>query len=655
MAGGQGIEGTHPCVLSRTADAELLGRPLKDIGDVIDIERVPLEARLGEVDFFFRLQAALEAHEPDSVAISFVADGNPDGAVEEVTFDALRRQIDRVSLLLAKHGIGAGDVVAIVMPTMPAIYSAIIGAMACAIPFPVNWMLEPEHLFSLIVESRAKAVIALGPTPGFKIWESLMSVHDRLPKDLPIWSVRGPGGDILGASDFEACLLAAEADGSAPRTERRRRRGEEVAAYLHSGGTTGVPKIVLLTHRNLSYRHWAQQLALQVEFGEVVLQDTPVFHVGGLAGRSLPMLACGCRLVIPSVMGARDKRYIENYWRFVERFRLTRLSGVPTMFSMLAKTSVEGADLSSLKPYFQTGSTALPISVRRDFERISGVEILNSYGLTENTATAAVDLRDGIRKEGSSGMRVPYTHLRITALGGTPRLCRTDEIGMIEINGPGVTPGYLDAEKTGAARTEDGWLITGDLGRLDADQMLFVTGRAKDVIIRGGHNIDPGPIEDALMRAPAVLLAAAVGKPDSHAGEIPMAFVELQPGSNFDETQLIAVAAESISERAAIPKQIVVLDRLPLTGVGKPDKVKLKELAAKLAFEEALAGVASSVAGLAVSVASDPSRGTVITIEVDTDSDRRFEAVSKEIRQVMDRFAFPNDIFPAGAVSDASR
>ncbi|MDB6084931.1 MAG: AMP-dependent synthetase and ligase, partial [Gammaproteobacteria bacterium] len=347
---------------------------------------------------------------------------------------------------------------------------------------------------------------------------------------------------------------------------------------------------------------------------EIVLQDTPMFHVGGLAGRCLPMLASGASLVIPSLVGARDKRYIANYWKFIARFGVTRLSGVPTTISVLAKSPPRGEDLSSLKRNFVTGSTALPISVRREFERISGVRILNSYGLTENTASVAIEPRDGQSREGSSGVPVPYTRVRVECHG-------SDQIGMIQVAGPGVTLGYLNESHTQASRTADGWLITGDLGRIDADGNLFVTGRAKDIIIRGGHNIDPGPIEDALLQSPEVLLAAAVGKPDAHAGELPVAYVQLVAGSQLSEAALLALVAARIQERAAIPKEIFIVDKIPLTDAGKPAKVTLRHDAAERTFRAVLSQVPGLLAdplGLHVTVRPHPLHGTLVTILLST-------------------------------------
>jgi fatty-acyl-CoA synthase len=635
-------------VIAQTADAALLGRPLRTLADIEAIEGVPLEARLPVVDFHQRVALALASQDPAKTAISFIADGDVDGAVEEISFATLRDKIDRATALLRRHAIGRSDVVAILLPTMPATYWTIVGTMRRAIPFPLNWMLEPEHLLDLLIQANVKAVIALGPTPGFKIWESLTAIRDRLPADLPIWSVAGPGGEVLPDHDLDRQLDALSGPDAAPDTSPPA-HAEDVAAYLHSGGTTGLPKIVKLSHRNIAYRHWTTQLAMGIQRGEVVLQDTPVFHVGGLAGRCLPMLASGASLVIPSIMGARDKRYMANYWKFIDRFAVTRLSGVPTMFALLAKSPPRGEDLSSLRRNFMTGSTALPNSVRRDFEHVSGVRILNSYGLTENTATVAFELRDGEAKEGSSGVRAPYTQVRIAALdapSGVLRLCGPDETGMLQVRGPGLTLGYLNPAHDAAARTPDGWLVTGDLGRLDQDGAVFVTGRAKDVIIRGGHNIDPGPIEDALLRSPEVLYAAAVGKPDAYAGELPIAYVQLVPGSRLTQADLIALATETINERPAIPKEVFILEKIPLTEVGKPIKVALRQDAAERTFRSVLSEACAppmSGDGPQVRVRPHPLHGTLVTIVADAPSAERM-ALESRIRAVMDRYAFAYEL-----------
>ncbi len=370
-------------VIPETADADLLARPLRSLSDVEAIERTPLERRLTVTDFSRRVALALAARDPEETAIFYVPDGDVEQEAQRISFGDLRRNINRTAALLRARGLTRRDAVAVLLPNVPQLYWAVLGAIAAGIVFPINWMLEARAMLRLLKEAKARAVIALGPTPGFRIWESLMSIAGELPAGTPIWSVAGPDGDVRDDSDFNGHLTEA-ADRDAPRDEIS---GDTIGAYVHSGGTTGLPKIVKLSHRNMSYRHWTLQLASRLTLGETHLHDTPMFHVGGLVGRHLPPLASGGSMLIPSILGARDKRYIANYWTFVEKYRVTRLSGVPTTLAVLAKTAPERIDLSSLEPYFITGSTALPIAVRQAFERVSGVRVLNSYGMTENTAS----------------------------------------------------------------------------------------------------------------------------------------------------------------------------------------------------------------------------------------------------------------------------
>jgi fatty-acyl-CoA synthase len=651
-------------VVPETADAALLDTELRSVVDVEAIERTPLGERLTIVDFTRRVALALAARDAGDTAIFYVPDGDFDRPAERISFTTLRDNIARTASLLRAHGIGRNDVIAILMPAVPALYWSVLGAMSAGIPFPVNWMLEAGHALHLVKEAKAKAVIALGPTPGFRIWESIQSFVGQLPSDLPIWSVPGPGGTVLAASDLSRHIARQSSTAAAPDNltgddiTTDGITGDDIAAYIHSGGTTGFPKIVKLSHANLSYRHWALQLASKAVLGEVVLHDTPMFHIGGLAGRCLPPLASGASVLIPSVMGARDKRYIANYWKFVEKYRVTRLSGVPTTLATLAKSAPRGEDLSSLKPYFITGSTAMPVAIREQFERISGVRVLNSYGLTENTASVAIDPRDGIRKEGSSGIRLPYTKTRAVEMDdkrNTVRQCAPGEIGMLQIKGPGVSPAYVNPAHDDAARTKDGWLITGDLGRIDSDGYLFVTGRAKDVIIRGGHNIDPSLIEEALAKSPAVLYAAAVGKPDAYAGELPVAYVQLVPGSQANASDLIAFVAEHIAERAAIPKEIFIVDRIPLTDVGKPIKAALRREAAERTFRTVLSeaiGLSCGSGQFQVAVEPHATQGTLVTIRVlDCHSTER-DILAGRIEEVMGRYSFAYIIEWRGRVAE---
>lgn len=629
-------------MISETADAALLSRPLRSLADIEEIERVPLEERLRIENFLHRIALALDARKPGETAIHFVADGDPERAADEISFAELKGNIGRTASLLRHHDIGGSDVVAVLMPAVPAIYWSILGAMAAAVVFPINWMLEPKYLLRLVRKADVKAILTLGPTPGFQIWESLASIAGDLPRGVNIWSVRGPGGAVVPDNDLDAAM-----DGQpVGPIWSDSVTGDSIAAYVHSGGTTGLPKIVKLSHRNMSYRHWTVQLAQRLVVGEVILHDTPMFHVGGLIGRCLPPLASGASVLIPTVMGARDKRYIANYWKFVERYRVTRLSAVPTTLAVLAKTPPVGIDLSSLRENFMTGSTSLPLSVQRRFEEISGVRVLNSYGMTENTASIAVDPRNGERKDGGSGIRQPYTQVRVVAIDGPgagSRHCGDDEIGVLQIKGPGQAAGFVDPAHGKNARTDDGWLISGDLGRIDRDGFVFVTGRAKDIIIRGGHNIDPALIEEPLLQFPDVVHAAAVGKPDSYAGEVPVAYVQLVAGSKATPDDIAAFLTPRIEEKAAMPKEIIVLDALPLSGVGKPLKNALRQDITERTFRNILAdatGLCCEDGQLDVAVEPDAKRGVVVSILIKgVDPSARAQHAAR-ISEMMERYSF---------------
>ena len=375
-------------------------------------------------------------------------------------------------------------------------------------------------------------------------------------------------------------------------TFTRNAKPEDIAAYVHSGGTTGSPKLVKLTHRGFSYKFWANTLVMAHTANDVIFSDYPMFHIAGFFGRGIMAIADGMEIVIPSPIGARDKRFIENYWRFVEKFRISMLSGVPTTLAQLSKTpDRRGENLSSLRPYAVTGSTAFPAEVARQLEKICGVRMMASYGATEYTQNVAQPPRDGDARYGSAGLRLPYTQIKIVDIDDAGHITRehgVDEIGLVVVKGPSVTPGYVDDEANKGILLPDGWFNSGDLGRIDADGYLWITGRAKDIIIRGGHNIDPTVIEDTLLKHPEVVLAAAVSMPDSYAGELPVAYVQLVPNARTTADEVQAFAAANSPERAAAPKQIILVDKMPLTDVGKPAKVQLRLDAARRAFTAAL-------------------------------------------------------------------
>src|SRR6185503_13064982 len=216
------------------------------------------------------------------------------------------------------------------------------------------------------------------------------------------------------------------------------------------------------------------------------------------------------------------------------------------------------------------------------------------------------------------------------------RECAVDEIGAVIMRGPGITPGYVDS-KYDEGMFVEGWINNGDLGRIDADGYLWITGRAKDIIIRGGHNIDPTLIEETLRRHPAVLLAAAVSKPDAYAGELPVAYVQLVQGKKASAEEIDAFTREHITERAAAPKEIFILEEMPLTDVGKPHKVRLRQDAAERAFAAALGAALGSAASVSVRVGPDPVHGTLARVRTAVPGQSAAE-LEKQVHEAMKGF-----------------
>jgi fatty-acyl-CoA synthase len=247
----------------------------------------------------------------------------------------------------------------------------------------------------------------------------------------------------------------------------------------------------------------------------------------------------------------------------------------------------------------------------------------------------------GERRTGSVGLRLPYTEIRIADVapdGAIRGDCPTGEIGHVLMRGPQVTPGYLDPRHDRGAVLADGWLDSGDLGRLDPQGYVWLTGRSKDLIIRGGHNIDPVIIEEALNRHPAVETAAAVGLPDSYAGELPMVFVQLRPGAAVTAEELREFCRREIPERAAVPVQVALIPVMPLTGVGKIYKPALRREAAQRALEAAIAPLRAEGTTAAVTVRDDPTHGMLAAVQVTAPAGASQEAVVRRCAELLGGF-----------------
>ena len=357
----------------------------------------------------------------------------------------------------------------------------------------------------------------------------------------------------------------------------------DIAAYFHTGGTTGAPKLARHSHGAQVFTAWVCVQLQGTRADDVLLNGSPLFHVAGVLPGALTSFAAGSEVIMPTTELFRNREVITNYWRLVERYGATAVSAVPTVLAALANVPVSGADISTLR-YCRTGAAPLSPDLAARFEAQFGIHVHESLGMTEMAGISTIT-PPGVRAPvGCVGFRLPYTQMRVVALdeSGNPtdRDMATGEQGMVIFKSPNLFSGFVDSNDNQHAFTADGWLVTGDLGWLDDAGRLNLSGRSKDLIIRSGHNIDPKVIEDAMASHPAVQHCAAVGQADAYAGELPVVFVTLKPGAQANAAELLAYVRERVDEPPARPKSVTVLASMPMTLVGKIFKPELRQLAA---------------------------------------------------------------------------
>jgi len=566
--------------------------------DVERIEAVPLAARdLPATTYQVLVRAA--AQWPDRAAYSVMPDASRWRESLSVTYGELLDRVDRVANALVRRGVTPTTPVALIAPNCLQLVPAMLGVQAAGVAVPLNGGLSTEHLAALVERAGVRRAVVASPDLDGELWARVSELveaghldHVYLldPTD-GTRSAVSPPGDVVVEYLFDA------ADLEQPGFDDPHRAGD-IAAVFHTGGTTGIPKLAAHTHANQVADAWliAADSTVEAENDEPesILGALPLFHVNALHVTMLAPMLKGQRVVWAGPLGYRDLALYGEIWKIIEYFSVATMSAVPTVYAVLAGCPVD-ADISSLR-FAVVGASGLPAAVRTQFEAHTGVPLLEGYGLTEGTCASARSFVTAPRP-GSVGKRLPYQPVRIVdvAPDGTWTDLPTGRVGTLVIGGPTVFAGYVTGHDTDGfildhlGKVRDGWLDTGDLARVDEDGFIHLTGRVKDLIIRGGHNIDPVAVEDALLRHPAVAGAAAVGRPDRRAGEVPVAYVSLTPGHQCSEEDLEAYVATSDLEPAAKPKSVTIVDDLPVTDVGKPYKLALRADAARRAIQEALA------------------------------------------------------------------
>ncbi|MBH8556939.1 acyl-CoA synthetase [Hymenobacter negativus] len=641
----------------------------RNLDDILTIEQTPLAAQPVPAHTLALLERGRDRN-PAALALRFVFSGERPTESVDFTYAQLVQRCYQTANMLHELGVGATDVVSYLLPNLPETHFTLWGGQAAGIVNPLNPLLEPAQIAEILNAAGTKVLVTLRAFPKTDIWQKVQAVAPLVPTLRTVVTV-----DLLEYLPRMQRLLVGALRLTQPKPAlpgirvvdfaqaSRRQRGNrlvsgrqiasaDVACYFHTGGTTGTPKIAPLTHYNITSTTFAASQLLGGEAAPerlVFFCGLPLFHVNGVVVTgSVPWLL-GHTVVLGSPAGYRGPGILDNFWKLVAHYRLSLFSGVPTIFSRLLTLPVEGHDLSSLR-YAICGAAPLPVELLRAFEQRTGLRLVEGYGFTEGSCISVVGPLAGPPMPGSIGLRVPYQDVRIVILdeqtGDFLRFAEAEESGVLVVRGSNIFHGYLQPEHNKGIWVDTGdgqgpYYNTGDLGRMDAQGGFYITGRKKELIIRGGHNIDPKVIEDALMTHPAVALAAAIGSPDAHAGELPVAYVTLHPGQEATEGELRAFAEANIPERAAWPKQVYTATELPLTAIGKIFKPALTKQEISRVYHRHLAVVPELTVD-SISVRDDKQRGLVAEISMSG------TASDEAIAQALLGMAVPYDVQRAG-------
>lgn len=495
-----------------------------------------------------------------------------------LTFMQLNEMVAKFAAALKDEGIRKGDSVAIllpnVIPCVVAYYATLkIGAIA-VFNNPLYSDRELEHQFTdsnskflITLDLLVKRMVKLREKTNIKTIV-YTSIGDYLPfaKRLLFPLVakkRGLAADVSPAENlykFKDFIA-----GCPPDYTQADVKMDDVAMYQYTGGTTGVSKGVMLTHRNLS--HQIQQLEAWFpgfdEGAEIMLGALPFFHVFGMSvSMNLAIRMAWTNVLVP-------KPQPEPLLESISKFKVTFAPLVPTMYiGMLDHPDMDKTDLTSLKGCF-SGSAPLPLDVITNFQKKTGSIIVEGFGLTESTPVALINPFHGTRKQGSIGLPISNTECKIVDINDKTREMPLGEPGELLIRGPQVMKGYLGrSEATRETITEDGFLLTGDVATMDEDGYFYIVDRIKDMILSGGYNVYPRDIDEVLFDHPKILEACAIGIPHPKRGEAVKAFVILKKGQEMTSQEVIDYCATKLA-KYKLPVEVEFRQELPKSNVGK--------------------------------------------------------------------------------------
>jgi long-chain acyl-CoA synthetase len=505
--------------------------------------------------------------QPDRLAVAY--DGH------EFTYRELWGMIGQFSAAVQDAGVGPGDRVALYLPNLPQFVVAFLGTVhAGGIVVPMNPQYKSREIEHLLTDSEASVVVALSDLAPF-----VAEVRDATSVDTVV--TVGDEPDVDDTVDFRAFLADEPADVVA-------RDDDDVAVQPYTSGTTGQPKGVLLTHRNIASnaRATASVMSGGVQADDRFLGVLPLFHIYGMTVTMIATLFGGASY------HPYPKWDVDAVRQLIESQDLTVMHGVPAMFNdMVSVDDPDAYDLSSLR-FVNSGGSSLPIDVLERFEELYGIELYEGYGLTETSPVTHFNM-PGNRRPGSIGkplegvqsMIVDEDFEPVAPIDGVGPVDESEVdldaiTGEIVVSGPNVMQGYFNRpEANEAAFTErDGtrWFHTGDVGYVDADGFYYVVDREKHVIVTGGYNVYPRELEELLFEHPAIADAAVVGVPDERRGETVHAYVVPAPDAEVTPDEVKQYCLDNLAEYKH-PREVHFVDELPRTASGKVKKFELAE------------------------------------------------------------------------------
>lgn len=634
--------------------------------DVVAIESIALAKELPTNTYDMIRQGA--SLNPRAPALSFFLRVEEHAHPETWTYAQFFARITQTANFFDSLGAKKHTVIAYVLPNLPETHFVLWGGEATGIVMAINPLLEAAAIADLLNAAGVQILVSLAPFPGTDLWTKVQQVLPKVAtlhhlvlvnladkvrgvKRIAAYAVQkqaeyrlhgltGVKKAVPGSikiHDFQSSVNKQPDDFL---VSGRKIDAEDRSSYFCTGGTTGTPKIAVRCHGNEVSNAWsaAQFLGDGVGYGKNIFCGLPLFHVNGVLVTGLLPFSKGAHVILGTPQGYRGEGVVKRFWEIVERHRINFFSGVPTLYAGLLQVPIRKHRIDSLE-YGLCGAAPMPVEVFRQFQERTGLKILEGYGLTEGTCVSSVNPPLGERRLGSIGLRVPGQRMKAVHLdeqGHYVADCASGEAGMLVISGPNIFQGYKLPEQNQGLWIDTGdgqrWLNTGDLGRQDEEGYFWLIGRKKELIIRGGHNIDPATIEEPLHRHPAVQLAAAVGRPDVHAGELPVAYVQLKAGAKVSEKDLLDFARQEITERAALPKQIKIVEQIPLTAVGKIFKPALKHREIAETVEICLRQ--ANIKFDDITVADDKTRGTIVTVTLCSKKDE------EEVSRLLGQFSF---------------